>query len=272
MKTPTQTYIDAEESNQRKPVELYHIWRDGGEHWRYTDGDIPVTFETNVYSPATLGRSSVKYNSQLEVSTLQIKAAYVENPVLEFIAINPIESLWVSVVKLHRDQAPLEGSVIFLGQIKNVSFRGISASVNSVGFEHFLKKTVPTWRYQLNCNHTVFDTKCALISTDYKTTTVVTLNSSGTELISDDFGDQYDGYFIGGKVTFGVETRTIINHVDTVITLMYKFKELESDDEIDAYPGCDGRAKTCRDKFDNIINFLGFPFIPVENPAVRVSW
>lgn len=272
MKDQTQAYIDKEEANQRKPVELYHIWRDGGEHWRYTDGDIPVTFETNVYSLATLSRSSVKYNAQLEVSTLQIKAAYVENPVLEFIATNPIEILWVSVMKLHRDQDPLEASVIFVGQIKNVSFKGISASVLCVGFEHFLKQTIPTWRYQLNCNHSVFDTKCALAEADYKTTTTITLDSTGTELTSAAFDTPADGYFTGGKVIFGVEARTIISHVGSVVTLMYKFKELTDNDSIDAYPGCDGRVETCRDKFSNIINFLGFPFIPTENPALRVSW
>lgn len=272
MKDVTQDYIDKEEATQRKPVELYHFWRDGGEHWRHTDGDIPVTFEASVYSPATLSRSSVKYNAQLEVSTLQINAAYVEDPVLEFIATNPVEILWVSVMKLHRDQTPLEASVIFIGQIKNVSFKGVSASINCVGFEHFLRQIIPTWRYQLNCNHSVFDNKCGLAEADYKTTTVITLDSTGTELTSADFDTLADGYFTGGKVVFGVEARTIINHVGSVITLMYKFKALADSDSIDAYPGCDGRVETCRDKFGNVVNFLGFPFIPTENPALRVSW
>ena len=272
MKDTTQDYINKEEANQRKPVELYHFWRDGGEHWRYTDGDISVTFDGDVYVPADLSRSSVKYDSQLEVTTMSIKAAYVENPVLEFIAINPVEILWVSISKLHRDQAPLEASVIFLGQIKGVSFKGIAANVNCVGFEHFLKQTVPRWRYQLTCNHMVFDSKCTLVEADYKITAVITLDSTKTKLTSATFDAQEDGYFTGGHIIFGDETRTIVDHVGSIVTIMYKFKELEDNDSVDAYPGCDGKIETCKDKFDNLLNFLGFPFIPVENPALRVSW
>jgi uncharacterized phage protein (TIGR02218 family) len=257
MKNVTQDYIDKEEAEQRKPAELYHFWRDGGEHWRYTDGDIPVTFD----------------GSQLEVTTMSIKAAYVENPVLEFIATNPVEILWISAMKLHRDQAPLEASVIFLGQIKGVSFKGISANVNCVGFEHFLKQTVPRWRYQPTCNHIVFDSKCTLVAADYKITAAVTLDSTKTKLTSATFDAQEDGYFTGGgKVVFGDETRTVTDHTGAVLTLMYKFKELEDNDSVDAYPGCDGKIETCKDKFDNILNHLGFSHIPVENPALRVSW
>ena len=272
MKDVSVDYITKEEAVQRKPVELYHIWRDGGEHWRYTDGDVSVTFDGDAYDPATLNRTSVKYDAQLEVTALKITASFVTDPTLEFIAINPVEILWVSIMKLHRDQVPLEADVIFIGQIKEVSFKGVAAEITCVGFEHFLKQTIPIWRYQSTCNHMVFDSKCTLAEIDYKTTTTVTLDLTGTELTSADFGGEVDGYFTGGKVTFGNEARTITNHVGNVVTLMYKFRELEDNDLVDAYPGCDGRVETCRDKYNNIINSLGFPFIPEENPAMRVSW
>ena len=272
MKDVTQDYIDKEEAEQRKPVELYHFWRDGGEHWRYTDGDIPVTFDGDVYAPATLSRSLTKYDAQLEVTTLKIDASYVEDPVLEFIAVNPVEILWVSVSKLHRAQDPLEADVIFVGQIKNVSFKKVSVKVDCVGFEHFLRQTIPKWRYQPTCNHMVFDSKCTKVAADYKITAAVTLDSTKTKLTSATFDAQEDGYFTGGHIIFGDETRTITNHVGSVVTLMYKFKELEDNDSVDAYPGCDGKIETCKNKFNNILNHLGFSHIPVENPALRVSW
>ena len=272
MKDASVEYIAKEEADQRKPVELYHIWRDGGEHWRYTDGDVSVIFDGDTYTPATLTRSSTKYDSQLEVTKLTVDAAYVESPVLEFIAINPVEILWISVSKLFRDQDPLEANVIFIGQIKDISFKGVTASITCVGFEHFLKHIVPKWRYQLTCNHVVFDSKCTLTEASYKTTATVILTSANTILTSDTFASEEDGYFTGGKAVFGDEARTIVDHVGSAITIMYKMKELEDNDSVDVYPGCDGNVETCRDKFNNIINFLGFPFIPEENPAMRVSW
>jgi len=272
MKDVTTDYIAKEESTERKPVELYHIWRDGGEHWRYTSGDVSVTYDSEVYSPAVLERSRTKYNSQLDVTTMQIKVAALSDLTIDFISVNPVEIFWISIMKLHREQSPLEADVIFVGQIKDVSFKGIQANVNCVGFEHFLKKTIPTWRYQLTCNHQVFDTKCALTKASYKTTENVTLDANKLVLTGTNFGLKDDGYFIGGEVVFGVESRAIVEHSGEEITIMYKFVELEDNDSVDAYPGCDGRVETCRDKYDNIDNFLGFPFIPVENPATRVNW
>ena len=45
MKDASAEYIAKEEATQRQPAELYHFWVDGDEHWRYTDGDIAITFD-----------------------------------------------------------------------------------------------------------------------------------------------------------------------------------------------------------------------------------
>ena len=272
MKDASAEYIAKEEATQRQPAELYHFWVDGDEHWRYTDGDIAITFDGDTYSPATLSRSLTKYDVQLEVTSLKIDAAFVEQPILEYIAVNPVELIWISIMKLFRDQDPLEANVIFIGQIKDVSFKGDAAQVTCVGFEHFLKKTVPRWRYQETCNHMLFDSQCTKVEADYKVVATVTLDVTGVELSSATFAAQVDGYFTGGKVVFGEEKRTIVAHIGSMVTLMYKMSELEDGNSVDAYPGCDGRIETCRDKYDNLLNFLGFPFIPIENPALRVSW
>lgn len=39
-------------------------------------------------------------------------------------------------------------------------------------------------------------------------------------------------------------------------------------DQITLRAGCDKRAETCRAKFDNMLNFQGFPFIPGEDSAL----
>ena len=272
MKEASDAYIIKEEADQRQPAELYHMWRDGGEHWRYTSGDVTVTYDEEDYVPATLERSQVRYDSSLGVVTMTIQAAYVTDAILEYIAVNPVDILWISVMKIHRDQDPLEVDVVFIGQIKDVAFKGIKAGVTCVGFEHFLKQTVPRWRYQLTCNHTLFDNQCSLAKIDYRVEAIVTLDDTQTVLTSAIFEDSEfgDGYFTGGEVALGVESRTIVAHTGSTITIMYKMKHLIGGDVVDVYPGCDRRLETCRDKFDNIINSLAFLFIPTENPALRV--
>ena len=174
-------------------------------------------------------------------------------------------------MKFFRDQNPIEVDVLFVGQIKNIVFRGVQAEVECVGFEHFQRMPIPRERYQINCNWQLFEPRCGLNKENFKVTTTVTLDSTRRILTSTAFGDYSDGWFVGGLVEFPAfsERRTIIEHTENKITIAYRMINLQNNDQVRVYPGCDGRAQTCRDKFGNLINFLGFPFIPIENPALR---
>lgn len=283
MKDVTTEYIGKEEAATRKPVELYKIWF-GETYLYYTNGDVTVPFDDDDglgeqnYVPATISRGSAEYNSVLDVNTIKIQFAAVTDPTVQYIAQNPIAIVWIEISRLFRDQSPLEKSVIFIGQIKKASFKGITAEVEAVSFEHFLQMPIPILRYQLNCNHQLFDAGCQLVKTGYiepahvlfEVTATVTLDATKTILTSVTFGGFDAGYFTGGLCEFGEERRTIIAYSGNTITLQYRMQDLADSDEVSVYPGCDGDIKTCRDKFANILNFLGFPFIPQENPALRI--
>ena len=268
MKEASAEYIAKEEASIRKPLELYKIWS-GSTYWYYTNGDIAVVFDGQTYNPATISRGSAEYNSQLEVSVMKIQFSNVTVPLIQYIAQNPIAITWIEVSRLFRDQDPLEKSIVFIGQIKSVSFKGLSAEAECVGFEHFLKMPIPLWRYTTTCNHKLFDDNCKKIKSSYKVTAVITLDGTKTILTSATFGGYSSNYFTYGLVEFGDESRAVVAYSGNTITMAYKMINLVDDDSVDAYPGCDGRAETCRDKFNNIINFLGFLFIPEENPALR---
>lgn len=269
MKEASEEYIAKEAAAQRKPVELYKIWC-GDVYWHYTNSDAPVDFEGQTYQPAAISRGSMEYNSALDVSTMKFQFAAITQPVLQYIAQNPIDITWIEVSRLFRDMDPLEKGIIFIGQIKAAGFKGTQAEVEGVGFEHFLKMPVPIFRYQRNCNHHVFDAGCALNKGDYKVSVVIALSAEKIVITAEEFGAFDNGYFIGGLVEYGAEARAIVAHAGNDITLAYRMMQLEDGHTVDVYPGCDGRVETCRDKFDNIAHFLGFPFIPDENPALRV--
>lgn len=51
--------------------------------------------------------------------------------------------------------------------------------------------------------------------------------------------------------------------IDGVVTLWYPLPfDIEVGDGFDIVPGCDKTETTCRDEYDNIINFGGFPDVP----------
>ena len=277
MKDATVAYIAKEEASTRKPVELYRIWW-GETYQYYTNGDVPVTFDNgdgtgeHKYNPATISRGTIQYDSTLDINTLKVLFSAVTEPTIQYIAQNPVAIVWIEVARLFRDQTPYEASIIFIGQIKSAAFKGISVEAECVGFEHFLLMPIPVLRYQKTCNHQLFDEGCGLDKDEsaYPVDAVVTLNSTKTVLTSDAFLGYDAGYFISGLVEFGEERRTVVAQSGSTVTLQYQFQGLEDGDTVTAYPGCDGEVTTCRDKFNNILNFLGFPFIPDENPATRM--
>jgi len=268
-KVVTAAYEAKEEATQRKPAELYHIWKFNADvHYRYTSGDVAVTYNGDNYTPATIERGETQYDAKLENSSLTVKAARVTTPFIEYLAVNPLDLYWIEVFKLFRDQTPLEASVVFVGQIKTVSFKGIAAQIDCVGFEIYLQRTIPQFRYGPPCNWTLFDSKCTIDKTLYSTNAVLTdLSVDGLTLTSATFALEADDYYTYGYAEFGDAKRMITSHIGDVVKLNYKIPELANGNTVTCFAGCSLDIETCRDKFNNVVNFGGHCYIPVDNPA-----
>ena len=273
MKNQTQSYIDKEESIEIQPLELFHFWReDGLQHWRYTSRDEAVEFQGNTFSKGPINRGTISYNPDIEISQVDINAVFEEDPFIKYLAQNPIDPIWVEIIRVHAD-LPNQGSVLFIGQISGVGFRGQNVSAKGVSFEFFLKHPIPVFRYQPKCNHFIYDDivdgfGCGVDKTPFLVSAFVTV--SDLVLTSAVFGGYDDGYFKHGWVEFGAEKRMVAEHVGNDITIRYGFAEsIPAALEIDVYPGCDGDAETCRDTFSNIVQFGGHLYIPTDNPATK---
>lgn len=277
MRLVSPDYIEQEHSSQKRPIELHHIWQEGGQHWYYTTGDRPITYDGNVYVPAVLQRSVVRFDSTLEVSKCTVQVSAIDQPFVDFISITPIGMIWYAIMRLFLDQGPPEARVVFLGQVKGAVFQGVAGEIELVGFEFFLRSPVPKLRYQLTCNWALFESftignttlGCRLVKDDYAVeATIADMDPRKREIMSDVFGEYEDQYFCLGTIEKGNEKRTIIDHTGETITIAYAMKDLKVGDVVVVYPGCDGRPETCRDKFDNLMNAMFFPFIPEDNPAI----
>jgi uncharacterized phage protein (TIGR02218 family) len=266
----TQDYIDQENAEQRQPVELYHIWY-GDTHYRHTSNDASVVYGGYTWTPATIQRQAIKRSNDFAAREVEIVFAKTSPAVSRYLANSPVSLSWVRIYKVFRDQDPIEAQLIFLGQIVSVSIKGAQAQATCQAIEHLLNQPLLKFWYQPECNHTLFDCGCGLAKDDFKITPTVTVDVTGTILTAAAFGAETDGHWTLGYVEFEGEQRLIIDHSGNDITIMTPFSSLEDTDEVDVYPGCDGNVDTCRDKFSNLAHFLGFPFIPLDNPALWIG-
>ncbi|HZL30400.1 MAG TPA: DUF2163 domain-containing protein [Pseudolabrys sp.] len=87
-----------------------------------------------------------------------------------------------------------------------------------------------------------------------------------------------DGWFTGGKLSFtsganaglSVEVKSH-RKTDMVVFDLWQAMahEIAEGDTFIVTAGCDKRFSTCHDRFDNVVNFRGFPHIPGNDFVVR---
>jgi uncharacterized phage protein (TIGR02218 family) len=81
-----------------------------------------------------------------------------------------------------------------------------------------------------------------------------------------------DGYFRGGVLSFGAQRGFVLAHSGSAITLSARMPDLETEISdagfaaISLAPGCDLTRDTCVGRFNNLVNYGGFPDIPGRNP------
>jgi hypothetical protein len=89
---------------------------------------------------------------------------------------------------------------------------------------------------------------------------------SGMDITIAIAADKPDGFYNGGMLIQGTTYKYISAHVGSLITLGRLFNPLVIGSSAQLVAGCDRTMDDCLDKFDNLDNFGGFPFIPTINP------
>ena len=132
----------------------------------------------------------------------------------------------------------------------------------------------PYLTYQPACQWPLYGAGCDLEASDFVVAGAVT-SGSGPLLMNTNL-TQVDQYFSEGYMTFtsgpndGL-SRTIRQYVNASGQILlfspYPFTP-GIGDTFNAYPGCDKKQATCQNKFNNLINFWGMPYLPIPETSV----
>lgn len=233
----------------------------------YTSYTSQIIFQANTYVSRPIKRSGFKYDSNMGAVTVNITAAVLEE-LGRYVAQHPIDRTTVKILRTVADDIDNQYAIIFEGQIVNVSFKNRIATAKVVQRAMLLDQELNLVVYKPNCNHHIFDSDCGLEKSGWVVSADIT-NISGSTIQADEVSGYADNYFRGGEVHFGVDARLITASTGNTLTLHVPFDgRLEVGSTVDVYPGCDGDADTCINKFDNYSTFLGMPTIPSKNPAI----
>ncbi len=254
-------------------IELFKFER-GDEAWYYTNSEIDVTYSGNTYESATIGRNDIEESEELSKSELEITMALDSDLSQDIITQFTERFLYVTVYIQQNDET-------------TIAWRGRHTSTNPSGmtmvmaFESnftALGKYGLTKRYQISCPHRLYSTACGVNKDNYASSYVVS-DVNGVYVTLSETPSESDGYFKYGMIEEpGGLYGYIIGHSGATITMQRAVDSLTSAFEssgygngygqyygglsVTIYPGCMKSLDTCHDKFDNVENFGGFPWIP----------
>lgn len=249
-------------------VDLFRIVM-GDDVWTVTSADERQVYNDEVYTPLAMGRTNVEQKNSLARANLDVRI-----PLGHELAQRQMTSISEVPVSL----------TLFVddGTDVAVQWKGLLASIKpddaalTLTFESIftsLKRPGLRARYQRSCRHAVYYGRCGLDRADFAVAATLSAISGDTMTVPAASG-QTDGYYMGGMIEAADGTLAFITgHAGTTITVQrvpyafaLQFANEGAGSAVTLYPGCDRSRETCKSRFNNLVNYGGFDFIPKKNP------
>ena len=242
--------------------------------------DLPVTLNGYVYAANSIlvDGLRVKCTTGLSVDQQQITIAARQTDTIGGIPfLQAMRNGVLDGAEIQRERAflrswsvsdlaaPIGSVILFKGRIGAVDSIGRTSAEITVNSDLvLLDLDMPRNLYAPNCQHVLYDTGCGLVRSGYRAIGAVGAGSSATQINWTNSSSAY----AQGAVTFtsGPNTgaRSNVKKADGVaLYLSYPLPNPPSiGDAFSVFQGCDHTQTTCQNKFNNLQNFRGFPYVP----------
>jgi uncharacterized phage protein (TIGR02218 family) len=264
-------------------ADLYTITLKNGTALRYTtwDTNLLVLGNTFLTGPPHIARSAIEEKIGMEVATLEvtINASLSDQvngvPILQAIGQGLFDGAGFRIDRLFMDSNSNQiGAVVrfsgFIGPVEELTRSSAKITVNAA--TAYLQMQLPAIILQPGCTNTLFDPRCGLLKASFANNLAVQAPCSVNKVIT--ASAQPDTYFDNGQIVFtsGVNSG-LVKAVRQFIGGIFYFNSPlpfmpSAGDTFTAYPGCDKTQGTCTNKFNNLANFEGFPYVPAPETAI----
>lgn len=245
-----------------RPVELYRFAL-GPQRWTYTSGQTAIVYQSETYTPAAIGRSSLEQGNEINRAGLEITLPR-DNPLAGLFVASPPEGV-VSVTLYRFHAGDSETIVLWKGRVGGARLSGSELMLKCEPVATSLKRTGLRARYQIVCRHALYSSGCGALKDSYRVDGVVAAVTGASVQVAAAAGKP-DGYFVAGMLQTNDGSRMIVGHSGVNLTLVAPMPSLAAGMAVRLYAGCDHSTAVCRDRFGNLANYGGFPWIPGKNP------
>jgi uncharacterized phage protein (TIGR02218 family) len=257
------TYQNLEHSaHGGQPQELYRFSQ-GANRWLYTSGQVAVDYQSETYQPASISRGGLEQGNELGRLGVEIRVPRDLSVASLFLAAPPEGVVSVTIYRRHADDS--EFITYWKGRVSGSRLSGSEATLKCEPIASSLKRPGLRAHYQLLCRHVLYSSGCGALKDSFRVDgTLAAVSGVAVQVAA--AASQPDGYFVGGMLATTLGARMIVGHVGVDLTLVAPMVGLAPGDAVQLYAGCDHTTAHCKDRFNNLNNYGGFPFIPVKNP------
>lgn len=257
------SYVEKERSTYGgQPLELYKFTMDNSL-WKYTSADVDVPYGEDDYKAVYISRGKFTNGGDSKKATLEVEVS-ANNPVaLLFRSGGFSASVFMTIYRHHwgDDEYP----VFWKGRVVSCEWDGSIARLHCETMTTMFQRAGLRRVYQVGCPHALYSANCGVILASYAINgTVVSVNGNMVNIAV--AAGYATGYFTGGMIKFGIETRFIVAHSGQTITLVDGLGTLAIGSPVTIWPGCSHDITTCISKFNNVLNYGGLPYLPLKNP------
>ena len=245
-------------------IELFEFLLTGA-YYRYTSGSETITKDAADFTPAAIRRETLPLSDDFSRAGLTITVLY-DNPFV----VAALPAPQPATVTVFGELEEGTWATIWKGRMVGLSMKSMEAEIQTENLLSAMARMGNTSKYQLNCRHVLYGAGCNANPVTYKFAGTVDGIDDATLTVTGLNGED-DGYYTGGYVKIGAYIyRSIVDHTGDDIELFSAIPGLALTTAIDVFPGCDHAKTTCQSKFGNLLNFGGFPYLPIANNPFNV--
>lgn len=255
----------------------WEVRRRDGRRFGFTDHDLDLSFDGLVFRADTgMSAAAVQQGTGLSVDNSEAIGALSDASVTEAdIAVGRFDGAEVTAWLVNWADVTAR-KVLFRGSLGEITRSGGAFSAELRGLTEWLNRPVGRV-FQAPCSAVLGDASCGVdteASGMWAEATVIEVSAKG-ELTLAGLPSFEAGWFQRGRLTVlsgqadglwgAIKRDVLFEDGARRIDLWEPLRAVVVvGDRVRLIVGCDKRFETCREKFDNLINFQGFPDIPQE--------
>ena len=263
-------------------TDLYTITLASGEMLRWADFDADIEYEGWSYSSvkSVVWRGRTRQVIGVEVDTLDINISPRNDLTVNgrgFLAAVVAGALDGASIRLQRafldeDLRVIGAVIMFSGRAADVTAGRTAVEVRVNSDLERLAVQMPRNLYQAGCVHVLYSAGCGVSKAAQARGGTVQAGSTRSAVrvsLAVPAGWLNLGYvqFMTGAL-IGVRC-TVKQYVSGELRLLTPLPATPvAGDVVQVFPGCDKSLKTCKEKFNNLSGFRGYPFVPTPETAV----